>query len=291
MWVLRNKIVFGVAALLILVQGAASAASLNPETLKAWDAYVQAANDRMQQRLQPGQHFLWTDEEEDRLASVRGGEPYIAPVGAQNPKKVPFGLIHDWVGAVFIPDTRIEDVLLTMRDYRRYKEFYHPGVVASKQLESEGFKDKFSVVLMNRVLVAKKALDSDCESSYFRVDERHWYSISRTTRIQEVQNYGEDNQHELPQDVGTGLIWRLSSIARFEERDGGVYVELEAIALSRDIPASLHWIVAPIVRRASKSSLALSLEQTEHAIHPASESARLPADADLFDRGFRVLTK
>jgi hypothetical protein len=68
-------------------------------------------------------------------------------------------------------------------------------------------------------------------------------------------------------------------------------VELEAIALSRDIPASLHWIVAPIVRRASKSSLALSLEQTEHAIHPSSEVARLPVDADLFDRGFRVFSK
>jgi hypothetical protein len=291
MWELRNKLPFGIALLLLSLQGTAGAASLSPETLKAWDAYVQAATDRMQQRLQPGQHFLWTDEEEDRLASVHGGEPNIAPVGPQIPKKVPSGLIHDWVGAVFIPDTRMEDVLLTIRDYRRYKEFYHPGVVESKPLASEGLKDKFSVVLMNRVLISKKALDSDCESSYFRVDDHHWYSISHTTRMQEVENYGAEDQHELPADVGTGLIWRLTSITRFEERDGGVYVELEAIALSRDIPASLHWIVAPIVRRASKNSLALSLEQTENAVHPTSESAKLPADADLFDRGFRVLTR
>ena len=178
-----------------------------------------------------------------------------------------------------------------MRDYRRYKEFYHPGVVESKSLASEGLKDKFSIVLMNRVLVSKKALDSDCESSYFRVDDRHWYSLSHTTRIQEVDNYGSENQHELPTDEGTGLIWRLNSITRFEERDGGVYVELEAMALSRDIPASLHWLVAPIVRRASKNSLVLSLEQTEKAIHPNFESAKLPADTDLFDRGFRVLTQ
>jgi hypothetical protein len=31
----------------------------------------------------------------------------------------------------------------------------------------------------------------------------------------------------------------LQSIARREERDGGVYVELEAIGLTRDIPVSL----------------------------------------------------
>jgi hypothetical protein len=290
MWVLRN-ICYGMAAFLLLVDGTADAASLNPETLKAWDAYVQSAAERMQQRLQPGQRFLSAEENEDRLASVRDGEPYIAPVGPQNPKKVPFGLIHDWVGAVFIPDTKIEDVLLTMRDYRRYKEFYHPGVVESKSLASDGFKDRFSVVLMNKVLVSKKALDSDCESSYVRVDNRHWYSISHTTRIQEVENYGSENQRKLPEDVGTGLIWRLSSITRFEERDGGVFVELEAIALSRDIPASLHWLVAPIVRRASRSSLFLSLEQTQNAIHPTTEAAKLPANADLFERGFRVLSQ
>jgi len=43
-----------------------------------------------------------------------------------------------------------------------------------------------------------------------------------------------------PEGEGTGLIWR-----RFEERDGGVYVEVEAIALSRDVPASLRWLVEP----------------------------------------------
>src|ERR1700704_6550749 len=107
MWVFRNKIGFGVATTFLLLQGILSAASLNPETLKAWDAYVQGATDRMQQRLQPGQHFLWADEEEDRISHVRGGEPYIAPTGPQNPKKVPNGLIHDWVGTVFIPDTKI----------------------------------------------------------------------------------------------------------------------------------------------------------------------------------------
>jgi hypothetical protein len=291
MWVLRKQIHFGMATLFLLLQGTANAASLNSETLKAWDAYVQAATDRMQQRLQPGRHFLWVDEDEDRLANVRNGEPVIAPVGEHIPQKVTNGLIHDWMGAVFIPHTKMEDVLSTIRDYKRYKEFYHPGVAASKTLESEDLKDRFSVVLMNKVLVSKKALDSDCESSYYRVDDRHWYSISRSTRIQEIQNYGEEDQHKLPVDVGTGLIWRLTSITRFEERDGGVYFELEAIALSRDIPASLHWIVAPIVRRASKNSLALSLEQTENAVHPTTEAAKLPADADLFDRGFRMLTK
>jgi hypothetical protein len=65
---------------------------------------------------------------------------------------------------------------------------------------------------------------------------------------------------------GSGVIWRLFSIASYRERDGGVYIELEAIALSRDIPASLRWLAEPIVRRVSRASLSTSLRQTENAV-------------------------
>jgi hypothetical protein len=70
----------------------------------------------------------------------------------------------------------------------------------------------------------------------------------------------------MPEDHGTGLIWHLSSITRLEERDGGVYAELEAIALSRDIPVAFRLFVTPIVRRVSRDSLATSLHQTKVAI-------------------------
>ena len=74
----------------------------------------------------------------------------------------------------------------------------------------------------------------------------------------------------LPQDHGTGIIWRLNSIARYQERDGGVYVELEAIALSRDIPGGLRWLVEPIVRRVSRSSLVVSLQETADAVRSST---------------------
>ena len=70
-----------------------------------------------------------------------------------------------------------------------------------------------------------------------------------------------------------GLIWRVHSITHFEERDGGVYIEVEAIALSRDIPAVLRWVVDPIVRRVSRASLATSLQQTEAAVRSRSTAA------------------
>jgi len=80
--------------------------------------------------------------------------------------------------------------------------------------------------------------------------------------------------YRFPPSCGT-LIWRLSSITRLEERDGGVYAELEAIALSRDIPAAFRVFLPPIVRRVSRDSLATSLHQTKVAIDDSMAHRKL----------------
>jgi hypothetical protein len=263
---MTNKISIAVVLILLRFHLSTGAASLKPETKAAWDAYLQEATAAMQARLQPGAHFLWLDDEPDRAEGIRAKGPYISPVGPHIPKKVPSGLIHDWLGVGFIPNVKIEDVLHVVRDYDRYKEIYRPGVIDSISHGSNAGKDLFSMRLVNRSVVAKTALDTDIEASYIRVDDRHWYGFSNTTHIQEVDKFGTPEQKTLPEDTGTGLIWRLSSITRLEERDGGVYAELEAIALSRDIPAAFRLIVTPIVRRVSKDSLATSLHQTKVAL-------------------------
>jgi hypothetical protein len=126
------------------------------------------------------------------------------------------------------------------------------------------------MMLLNKSLL-KIALDSDFRASYFRVNDRRWYSISEATRIQEIGGYGTGAQHTLPEDEGMGMIWRTCSITRFEERDGGVYIEIETIVLSRDIPISLRWMVDPIVRRVSRESMITSLRETQDAVRSADK--------------------
>ena len=251
-----------------------NAASLEPTTSEAWENYVDSASSRMEQRLLPGNAFLWVDEAPERLARVRAGEIVLSPVGPQVPKRVPSGLIHDWVGAVFIPNVTLKDVLQVARDYGRYKELYQPTVIASRVIASNEAKDRFSMVLTSMSYLPKTALDADYESCYVHVGDRRAYSVTRTTRIQEIEEYGSPNQQVLREGEGNGIIWKLFSITRYFERDGGVYLEFEAIGLSRDIPASLRWIVEPIVRRISRSSLSTSLQQTAQAVRLQVEAAK-----------------
>ena len=258
-----------------------NAASLEPTTSKAWEEYIESANMLMEERLSPGETFLWMDEVPDRRAKVRAGEIIISPVSPQNPNRVPSGLIHDWVGAVFIDRVKLNEVLQVVRDYARYREVYEPTVIDSKVIATGEVTNRFSMLLANKSFFLKTVLDADYESCEVHLDDRPVYSVSRTTRIQEIEEYGTHAQRILHESEGNGIIWRLFWITRYFERDGGVYLEAEAIGLSRDIPASLRWLVEPIVRRVSRGSLSTSLRQTENAVRIRAELAhRKPAPAE-----------
>lgn len=93
---------------------------------------------------------------------------------------------------------------------------------------------------------------------------------AKAARPQEIMGYGHSGERLLPPDQGNGFIWRLHSIARYEERDGGVYLELEVLALTREILASLRWFVNPVVSHLSIISLRTALRQTREAFNRSS---------------------
>jgi hypothetical protein len=260
-------------------------AELKPETIQAWNRYVRIADSHMRERLDPGQQFLWTDESPDRSARLRRGEILVAPMTGFGTQRVPDGLIHHWVGALFIPDATLESVLSVAHDYDHYKVMFRPKVVDSKLIACEDGQQRYSVLWLNNVLFVNAALKSQYEARDFPVDQRRSYNIAHVISAQEIESYGEKDERVLPPGQGNGFIWRLQSIARYEERDGGVYVELEAIGLTRDIPASLRWMANPLVARLSRSTLAMSLRQTREGV--AASTREPQALASCGTRGFR----
>jgi hypothetical protein len=255
-------------------------AELKQDTLVYWDAYL----DAVRSQIDPQKPFLWIDQKPERLQRVREGEILVSSAGKENPKPVDSGLIHDWMGAVFLPGAGIEDVLSAVRDYGNYKVYYKPTVVDSRLLNRYGPCEEYSMRVVNKEAVTETALEMEYETCYSKIDDRRWYSVTRTTRVQELRHYGRPNEQELQPDHGSGFIWRLYSVARYEQRDGGTYVEVEAIALSRDIPTALRWAVNPIVRRVSKNSMLLSLQETKEAVYlneAATRNVKSPTTADI----------
>ena len=240
--------------------------TLQPQTLAAWNEYIQATNARLEHDIREGNSFLAIDRDPGLSARLRNGEIAISAAGNDGHTAVPRGLITDWVGDIFVPNARLGDVVAQLNDYDRYRQFFKPTVVDAHLLSHAGAEYRFSLVLQKKVLFVMPVLEGEYESQTTKLDEHRWYTVSQTTRLQDVENYGEPSQRKLPPDQGHGYIWRIYNITRFEERDGGVYIEIEAIALSRDVPAGLHWLIDPVVRRLPKNSLAATLQQTRDAV-------------------------
>src|SRR3981081_1213981 len=104
------------AATALVLSGAllSVAGELRPETLAGWNEYIGVEKSLVAGRPEGGP-FLWSDEKPGRSQRVHNGEIVIAPVGDNIPKKVQRGLIHHWIGATFLPNTRLEDVFRVVR--------------------------------------------------------------------------------------------------------------------------------------------------------------------------------
>jgi len=260
--------------------GSSYAAELNQEALLAWENYVASVKVRMQGRFKGQSPFLWLDEDPMRRQRLNSGEIVISPVGNTHPLPVPQGLIHHGIGAVFIPGATIQDLSAVVGDYGRYGEIYRPTLIKAELLDSTGDEQKFSILWVQRVLLVTAAFYTELDSNYFALNSRRGYMTFSTTRVQQIEDYREKDERRLAPDEGSGYLWRLVSFARFEERDGGLYLELEVIGLSKDLPGSLRLLLKPVIDRVPRQALTVKLDQTRQAIRSRASqrvSALLPA--------------
>lgn len=250
---------------LALVSAPAQSYDLKEETLAGWGDYISSACLRAEPSAKRSSFLRINELPEGRLR-VREGETLVWRESDGHPAKVPHGLIHDWAGAVFIPKATMADVLAVARDYEHYPEIYTSAVVKANRLGSEENDDRFSMVIMQKVLFLTAAVKGEYETRYVQVDAKRWYSVSKSIRLQSIENYGQPDVRVLPPDRGPGFVWRLYSFARFEESDGGVYIELEALGLSRDVPMLVRWLVDPVVEHLPRNSLQATLDKTRDAV-------------------------
>jgi hypothetical protein len=243
---------------------AMASAELQPRTVAAFDDYARRAETRLDE-LQKGSTFLWADQLPERSRQARQGQVLAESLTGKEPVSVPGALIHDWVGAVFIPGATLERVLLLVQDYDRHKDVYKPEVIGSRLVSHNGNDFKIRLRLQKKKVITV-VLDTDYDIHYVPVDSTHWSSRSLSTRIQEVENAGKPSESSLPADDDHGFLWRLDSYWRFVERDGGVYVECEAVSLTRDTPRGLGWLIEPIIRDLPRESLINTLRKTREAM-------------------------
>ncbi len=248
------------------------ASDLTPQTAAAFDHYVRATEAKMN-AMPAGQAFLAVDRLADgprtgASAELRDGKIWIEKLETlENGGKItaPGGLIHHWTATVFIPGVTLAQTLALEEDYNAHAKYFQPDVIASKILHRSG--NDFEVYLrFHKQKVVSAVLDTTHSVHYQLLSATRAASESHTTRIQEVRDAGTAKEHLEPEGHDDGFLWRMNTYWKFEEKDGGTYVESETISLTRDIPPGLGWIVGPFIDSIPKESLTFTLETTRSVL-------------------------
>ena len=264
-------------------EGAPAAATLKPDTLAAFDAYVKLTDARNNEELRRGTNLLWIDgllegERAQAYDALKRSEVKMQKLETrENGEKIqcPGGMIHHWVGTVFIPGAKLPAVVAALQDYDHHAQYYTPDVEQSK-IESRD-DDHFVLFLrFRRHKVITVVLNTRHDVRYFRDSAVREHSRSSAMRIAEVENAGKPTEREKPPGEDGGYLWRMETWWRMEERDGGVYLQSEVVSLTRDIPAGLGWLIGPFVTSIPKETLTFTLQATRRAVTSHSAGVSVP---------------
>jgi hypothetical protein len=235
-----------------------------PETVRAFEMYIRVAESRLDSVVADRDGFLWAGTPGQRRR-LRDGAIVCEPQKSTGELKVPGGLIHDWTGAVFIPGVTVAQVLSLLQDYDNHKRVYAPDVMDSRILARSGDDFKVRLRLFKRK-VFTIVLDTDNDIRYRRLAGSDWHSRSHTTRVAEIADARTSRERVLQAGRDHGYLWRLNSYWLFRERDGGVYVECEAVSLSRHVPAALAPLIRPVIRSLSRDTLTNTMSLTRKQV-------------------------
>jgi len=248
-------------------------AKLKDATAAAFDRYLKLTEVRNADELKRGTNLFWidglsTEQRAAAYAALKRGEVRMQKVEMRDRGKLmacPGGLIHHWVGIVFIPQAKLDDVLGMLEDYDHHSVYFAPDVERSKIESRNG--DHFRVFLrFRRHKVITVVLNTEHDIDYFRDSPERAHSRSSAVRIAEVENAGKSEEREKPPGEDGGYLWRMETWWRMEERDGGVYVQSEVVSLTRDIPAMLNWLIGPFVTSIPRETLTATLQATRKAV-------------------------
>lgn len=270
---LRAKRLYGLFACAVLLSAGLAAAELTPATAASFDRYARLTEQRINDEVSRSGGFLWIDtlprdRQSEILRGVNAGAVIVERLQTRdgaNEIEVPDGLIHHWVGTVFVPGTTVTKAVALMQDYNRHSRYFAPAIAASKTLQHEG--DRFRVALRFHVKkVITVTMDTENEAQFFTLDGARAHSRIRSTRVTEIADAG--TPQEAPKRPGeeNGFMWNLNTYWRFAERSGGVYIQCESLTLTRDVPFALAWIIRPIVSQMPRESLTFTLAKARDAL-------------------------
>lgn len=241
-----------------LAMGAARVSAEAPAAAVAgYEGYVRGVELRLAEQHRSDLGFVaGVDAVPGMGTRLRGGEVVVERVGGE---EVAGAMVHHWRGTVFVPGATAAEVERVMRGFDAYTRVFAPEVVSARVVGGGG--DALQVAMrVKQVHGITVVMDTEYDVRFGALNGRDGWSASRSTRVVPVG--GEDY----------GFLWRQNTYWSWAERDGGVYVQVESVSLTRAVPRGLGWVVGPFVESVPRESVMFTLRSVERALQAKGEA-------------------
>lgn len=242
---------------------------LPADTRGAWQAYTAAVEARRAPACDSGHRALLVPpfaSDADQRALLAGAVLVRAAGEAASSALpvVPGARVHHWHGAVFIPHASVPQVVARLRQSPPpQRDVLRASVLAR---DANGMR-VFLRVRHQQLLTV--VYDTEHDVRFEPGCSSAATSVSRATRVVEIEAPGTDRERRLSDDEDHDFLWRLQAYWRYREVAGGVVAECESVSLSRDVPFALRLVANPLITRTAEASMrAALLAVREHTRAP-----------------------
>ena len=221
-----------------------------PQAVAGFTAYTRTVEARLDRQHQSSDSFL-APEDPRRL---RHGDLIIEQIPSESGADLPGALIHHWRGTAFAPGATAADFERLMKDFATYPQRFSPQVLQATVL-SQSADHAQATMRVRQQHILTVVLDTTYDITYGRLDPQHGFILSRSTPVSEIGSNGKP----LAPGEEHGFLWLMNTYWSYEEGDGGLYMQIETVSLTRSIPAGLGWAIGPFVESVPRESLEFTL--------------------------------
>ena len=273
-WSLRNGLPTGrIFAWFLLLSACGSGWSEAPAAaVRGFNDCIGKVESRLAQQHRSPHDFVVSVGSRPQVdARLRRGELIVEKLTPDDEAEMRGALLHHWRGTAFVRGATVDDFERLMKDFGGYPQRFSPQIVRAGMVSQRdgraGAADHFAATMRVRQHhVITVVMDTAYDIRYGRLDAQHGYNVSRSTRISEIASADTPKERVLSDGEEHGFLWRLNTYWSYEERDGGLYMQVESVSLTRSIPMGLGWMVRPYVESVPRDSLTFTLRAVCNAL-------------------------
>jgi hypothetical protein len=253
-----------------------SASELKPETIRAWNVYIEATEARIVSELSNEGPFLQQEiaPRIDAGEAILAGKVWVKKMETRNVEgksiHIPDGRIHHWIGTVLIENVELSKVLDWLHDCSNF-ETHFEEVERAQTLSAEGDEVRCFLRIRGKKVRAVR-YHTDQSIRYRVLGPDRAASRTEATRIVQLRDAGSPREREMPEGNDSGYLWRWNSYWKYKAEGGNVIVECETISLSRSVPKVFWWFVKPFLSSVPKEYLESTLARLREAFHRAGRA-------------------